>query len=718
MRTCSGIALLIGSLSVAGIAPPAIHITADRDRVGMGRVVEIKAQVTEADGTPAAGYRLLPYVDDSRWGAHKRSDARGEATFLLPLPRPGLHEIRVQVSTEASKATARWIWTPKMDDHQNVYLLKSFEIRGKVRKARLWLAIDDVGTAFLNGRKVATKGGWHEMAPVSVDPAAFVQGKNQLAVQAGNGTGPAGVVVRLEIESASGTRAIVSDTSWKAAYTTDAKWPRTLPAAAGPAKDLGSVCTHMPVPDAWPGILQPKHLIVGCPPPADAHFSNGVQVRVFRRQLETMPHDEDHLIGMQWEPWFTPHSVYWQTAEAVPIMGFYQSYDADVTRQHLIWMVESGVDFLFADWSNHIWTVDDWNKRAPQTNTIILATTLTLEVMASMREEGIPVPKLMLLTGISHAKNGVKAVNGELDWIYNNYIRNPRFAGLWQELYGKPLVTPLDLGAGYLKTKKPVDPDNRFTIRYVGAQQDRSQTHKLGLWSWMDCGVPQVTYFKGQPEAVTVSLGCFCADGWTFPGARGHRGGATLLETMQPALDKHPRVMLIHQFNEFAGQPEGLGHGPEKNHYYDTYSAELTDDCEPTSLDTPAYRSKGGWGFHYLNLVRAAVDLYKQPEPKTTLVVISSPRRRETVAGPNLMVQWKTLGRPPKGYTLSLDGKTVRQHLQGTSTSLDIRHLEPGPHTLTLLAEGTLTHYRLELRRAARRLSTPEPATVTLEFLR
>jgi len=121
-----------------------VRISADRTRVGMGRVVQITAQVHRQDGGAAAHCGLLPYVDGRRWGAHKQADSAGRAVFLLPLPRPGLHEIRVQAYAVPKHTDgAAWVWTPAIRDHQSVVLEKDFSLpAGKIRRARLWFAVD------------------------------------------------------------------------------------------------------------------------------------------------------------------------------------------------------------------------------------------------------------------------------------------------------------------------------------------------------------------------------------------------------------------------------------------------------------------------------------------------------------------------------------------------------------------------------------------------
>ena len=80
------------------VGDPTVRIEADCARIGMGRSVEIRVAATWADGRPAAGHLLLPYVNGKRWGAHEYADAQGRATMLLPLPNPGLDEIQVEAT--------------------------------------------------------------------------------------------------------------------------------------------------------------------------------------------------------------------------------------------------------------------------------------------------------------------------------------------------------------------------------------------------------------------------------------------------------------------------------------------------------------------------------------------------------------------------------------------------------------------------------------------
>lgn len=695
-----------------------ISISAPVTTLGIGQTLTVDAVVTDGKGQTQPNVELHPYVNGKRWGAHEITNTEGKAQFMIPFPNIGEAELKVIWAGISEANAEQWIWVKPTEDHQALFFQKEFDLKDQITKAALWVAVDDGATVFLNGQKVDEKAGWTDNRAIDISPSLLKEKGNVLSVEGHNGSGPAGLLVALVLDTNQGNLQISSDASWKVFKQTPAGWPLATQEAGEAVLVQGSADTGGSMPQPWPGLTQRNLRTTGTAMPAGATTSNALKITVEKRELQIPPKDPNHLIGMQYETWFTPKNICWQTGQAVPLMGLYQSYNLDVERQHILWMMESGMDFLLADWSNHIWFAKRWEDRAPSSDEILETTTLLLKVLDEMRKEGYEVPKLSLLIGISHVRpEGPDAVRGMLDWIYSHYIANEEFKGLFQELYGKPLICALDLGASYLKENIPLD--DRFTIRYMGAQQDSNHLNDLGLWSWMDCTTPQVTYFEGKAEAVTVNVGHFGPDGWKYPPAKGQRGGATLVETFQVAMDAKPLVLQFHQFNEFAGQPEGQGHGPTHDHYYDSYSSELNDDIEPTSLTTPAYRGTGGWGFLQLNLVRALVDLYRQATPETTAVAVSTPLRMQAVSGDTLAVEWSTAGVAPQGYTFMLDGKEVTaRELKDKSAVLSITDLPAGVHQLRLTAKGTKSYFPLVYDQEVERLSTPVEAYTVVDFVK
>ncbi len=695
-----------------------IAITSPITSLGIGRTLTVHAVVTNKQGKPVADAELHPYANGLRWGAHEVTNTEGKARFMIPFPDPGPVELKVVWAGQNLSSKEQWIWNKPPEERQTLYFQKVFEIDQKVTQATLWVAVDDHAKVFLNGHEVANKAGWTDNKAVEIDLSLIKSKGNVLSVEGTNGGGPAGLLLALILKTDQGEHQISSDATWQVFKQAPEGWPLAAFSQGGPVEVLGGADTGGSMPSPWPGLVIRKLRTTGTPMPADSIVSNTLNITVEKRELQIPPKDPNHLIGMQYETWFTPLNICWQTGQAIPLMGLYQSYNRSVERQHILWMIESGIDFLLADWSNHIWFSKRWEDRAPSSNEIIETTTLLLEVLDEMRKEGYEVPKLSLLIGISHVRpEGPDAVRGMLAWIHDHYIANERFKGLWQELHGKPLICALDLGASYLKEKIPLD--DRFTLRFMGAQQDSNHLNEMGLWSWMDCTTPQVTYMDGKPEAVTVNVGHFGPRGWKYPPAKGQRGGATLVETFPVALDARPLVLQFHQFNEFAGQPEGQGHGPNHDYYYDSYSSELNDDIEPTSLSAPAYRGTGGWGFLQLNLVRALVDLYRLTTPETTAIAISTPLRMQAVEGDTLTLEWSTVGVEPKGYSFALDGKEVMaKEIKDRSATLSLGDLAEGVHQLRLTAKGTKSYYPLVYGREVERLREPVEAYTEMDFVK
>ena len=471
----------------------------------------------------------------------------------------------------------------------------------------------------------------------------------------------------------------------------------------------------------WMGSTNRDLLIVGNFMPDTCLHSNELRVIVKKR---TMPaaSDDGHLFCVQWEPWFIPGPGSWTSAEAVPIVGFYDSYNEDVIRQHVLWFMDLGVDFIMPDWSNHIWGKKHWNEIGNGARAIVHATTCFLEVLAKMRDEGIDVPKVAIMPGISNGPPATMiALNEQLDWIYQNYVLNPRFKDLFQDYDGKPLMIILDTGAlgskkgtaksafrvpffeqtlamkeqeldAFRKAQGPID-DSHFTTRYMSSQNQITRHHELGHWSWMDGQLePMVTYFNGKPEAITVTPAFFEPLGWTAAKSYGRRGGTTYLESFKYALKSNPRVIFLHQFNEFAGQAEGHGLGKNHDIYLDEYSIELSDDFEPVSLTASGSRDRtGGWGFYYLNMTRALMDIFHNNDKNSTLLAASITE----VSDKSIKLNWSVAGEMPKSFTVAIGDKVFFKEISGMTCEIPVQGLSKGIQTITITANDVHTHYAL-----------------------
>jgi hypothetical protein len=186
----------------------------------------------------------------------------------------------------------------------------------------------------------------------------------------------------------------------------------------------------------------------------------------------------------------------------------------------------------------------------------------------------------------------------------------------------------------------------------------------------------------GTCEAVTVTPAYFANGGWLEPSALGQRRGSTLVAELASAAAHAPSVTLICQWNEWAGQPDGLTSG-----YVDIYNLTFSNDLEPVSpTECGGYQHahdagqlpvcNQGWGFANLGLLTAALRVYRGATP-APLVRIDLPVDAATdggwafpapvVSSPLVNVSWHVLGNAA-AFELSIEGvpssrvKTVHPH--------------------------------------------------------
>ena len=125
---------------------------------------------------------------------------------------------------------ATWIWGPGKTGDKDSFVFKK-QFAGGAKSAHLIATCDNTMIVSINGKRVLSDGGWE--APARADIQKYLKpGQNEIAVQASNNGGPAGLVVKLVLTDAKGaTRYVLSDKTWQVAKTADSKeWvaPREL----------------------------------------------------------------------------------------------------------------------------------------------------------------------------------------------------------------------------------------------------------------------------------------------------------------------------------------------------------------------------------------------------------------------------------------------------------------------------------------------------------
>ncbi len=533
------------------------------------------------------------------------------------------------------------------------------------------------------------------------------------------------VVITAKVKASLRQKRITDLSLWP--YVDGRQW-----GAAEKTNQHGLAKFMIPLPEVGTALIQVAekgpaglNFPVGQPLPNQSQASDTIEVRVTARQF-SFPKHRRHLVGMDYEPWFTPLNMRWNTAEAIPLLGKYSSFNRLVIRQHALWLDQMGINYILIDWSNNLWGKTRFSQCPLNAKQLISATTQLLKTYAQMRKQGIATPQVTLLLGIDNGPvTTTTAINGELAWIYQNYIRNPRFGGLWLDYHKKPLIVIFNGGgqtflAGKLAAGEPPINTRDFTVRWMASQlQNAPQFARAGYWSWMDGSIhPIPVYRHGQCEDLTITPAYFADGGWLAPTARARDNGFTYVREFNAALRYRPRFLNICQWNEFAGQTIGHGYGPGHNVYVDCYDNHLNNDIEPTSLTSCAYRGCGGWGFYYLNLTRACINVYHQKVPRTTVLTIGSPDRNAAVSGTILPVRWACIGKPPQSFTVLIDGRKVGGDINPAARAYNVRlkGLKPGRHELALRAIGAVSLFRLSYSHVARRLHPAIPAAARVTF--
>jgi putative heme-binding domain-containing protein len=140
---------------------------------------------------------------------------------------------------EADPPRPHWIWAPQ-PPAEHAYFRKTFLAQGEVEKATVLILADDRATVFLDGRQIGEAVGYQR--PMNLDVGRLESGTHVLAVEAANASGAAGLLLRLDIELADGSRQRVSsDSSWVTATREASGWQSPEFGAADwtAAADLG-----------------------------------------------------------------------------------------------------------------------------------------------------------------------------------------------------------------------------------------------------------------------------------------------------------------------------------------------------------------------------------------------------------------------------------------------------------------------------------------------
>ncbi len=242
------------TLTLSAPLPPGVYYWEAAERTGQTRVglyaqrlEEESAEPAYFDGKPDRRVRFLFGVQYSPYVGTTKRQAWTARSGRMPIRRDDV---------------PHWIWYPEtpIADNATRYFRRTFEVRGRVRAARMLTTGDDAFTLWLNGREV-TRGGQPILRDEKVT-SLLRPGRNVLAASVLNAVAPAGLLMELRIEYADGrTVRLFSDSSWRCSRDEapgwqelafdDSRWAKAVEIGdvfAGPWYGTGNLAEYYPNP--------------------------------------------------------------------------------------------------------------------------------------------------------------------------------------------------------------------------------------------------------------------------------------------------------------------------------------------------------------------------------------------------------------------------------------------------------------------------------------
>jgi hypothetical protein len=115
------------------------------------------------------------------------------------------------------------IWSTAMQDGQEVFFRRRFEMPKGVRSVRIVASCDDICSVAVNGRQMAESDLWEKV--IVLDLESLPKGKNVISVRGRNRGGPAALVLWLLWTTADGRRhELVTDQQWRVSEEEQKGW--------------------------------------------------------------------------------------------------------------------------------------------------------------------------------------------------------------------------------------------------------------------------------------------------------------------------------------------------------------------------------------------------------------------------------------------------------------------------------------------------------------
>jgi len=180
-------------------------------------------------------------------------------------------------------------------------------------------------------------------------------------------------------------------------------------------------------------------------------------------------------------------SLGWTVVDT-PLLGFYNSSDPSLIRQHLKWFDELGVDFLIVSW---------WGSSTLQGYEF--ADTTTRLVFDLINETNSPIKITLMVEDFN--QSGTYDFAAIYDYIYDNYAT--RYGNEFFDLNGKPLVCWWNSDVtNTSESRQRIGNDSRFSARIIGHHD------YVDWYAWRPCSVDDEDYPITLPKLSKDGFTC------------------------------------------------------------------------------------------------------------------------------------------------------------------------------------------------------------------
>jgi hypothetical protein len=371
-----------------------------------------------------------------------------------------------------------------------------------------------------------------------------------------------------------------------------------------------------------------------------------------------------HIVVMEYEAWFAPNAVTFQSSAAVPLLqskdmqsvgGGYDSADPAIIKQHVEWMEYIGIDAAIGDLTNNVSCIfnSEWfiRKYVPNCTPSFRSYNQTIRnntgnLYPAWTRLGTPLKLIPLLGGIDENVlfkdvDGKTALEKEIEYFGAQMQQYPDRTVIYQ---GKPLML-IFLGAAqdpnradhplWLQIRKFLRSHPEITSRYTFKEmagyldsQSSLWLHRgtpngpieinpgYGFWSWVDrlnasCTLPLCPYYPSfneihnqtgsRVENFTASIATAGQNGWGCP----NTDPPPYCSDDALRFGEDQSYTTLDSFMTYARQLDPIFLFIHQFNEFvppdEGWNADTEDDIEPANL----------WGFGALDAVKKQITLYR-----------------------------------------------------------------------------------------------------------